>query len=250
MIGHVRCIFLRMKVEVTRTVKRIVQMRVEDGVLKVVANMFLSDRKLRQIIKRHSEWISAHRETRDQPSAVESVAQKEHTDECADGGMIRELFAGKKTLILGVTVDIRPTKRKTYLDGETLYIAEKYYETRESIAKAVKGFLKHIDNTRISEEVANFGSEASLCPTRIEYKDNIDFWVSCSLASKRVLCFDFRIAQLPEHLRRYVIAHGFAHFSHPLHDRAHACFMDRYVRNAGECARELERYGILKSLMS
>ena len=112
----------------------------------------------------------------------------------------------------------------------------------------LKAYLKKIASAYVSNEIANFGSDISLCPSKIEFRDNDDFWVKCSLASQRILCFDYRIVQLPQKLRRYVIVHAFAHFAHPLHDDDFWNFISNALPRYKDYAKELERYRVLKEI--
>ena len=65
-----------MRVEVTRTLKNIVQLRYENGVLKVLANQFVSDKKLKQIIEENSEWIKTQKQDEKNKQSLEVGATK------------------------------------------------------------------------------------------------------------------------------------------------------------------------------
>lgn len=243
-----------MKVVVTRTARRVVRLQMENGVLKVVANWLLSEKKLRRIIAENIEWINAHRsdgKTAEQhcDSAPKQSSSVKEPPVSKEGGIIGEIYDGRKTVIFGDLVTVRAgVGAKTYLDEDSLYVSSKCYESRESRLRAIKAYLKKIAATYVSNEIANFGSDISLCPSKIEFRDNGDFWVKCSLAAQRVLCFDFRIVQLPQKLRRYVIAHAFAHFSHPLHDDDFWNFLSNSLPHYRDYAKELESYRVLKDI--
>lgn len=243
-----------MKVEVTRTLRRVVKMRMEDGVLKVVANCFLTDKKLRQIITENIDWINAHKSVKLQEPAqpVQSTSAKPAYPTSApsrEGTLLGEVYDGRKTVIFGEVVKVcAGESSKTYLDENVLYIARKNYDSRELRLKSIKSYLKRIATTYVSNEIANFGSDVSLCPSKIEFRDVGDFWIKCSLASQRVLCFDYRIVQLPQKLRRYIIAHAFAHFAHPLHDEKFWNFISNILPRYKEYSKELEQYRVLKDI--
>ena len=250
-----------MRVEVTRTLKNIVQFRYENGVLKVVANRFLSDRRLRQIIEENSEWIKARQQeeksknssavaaTKPRPSAErKKIAPKvvRKTDNEVD---FKEVFAGRKTLVLGDTVNVLSTSSaRTILDENTLYISEKYYQSREGRLRAIKAYLKKMATLYVSTEIANFGSKISLCPTKIEFREIPDAWLKCSHAAQRILTIDYRVVQLPQNLRQYVIAHAFAHFFHPIHDQKFWNCVSYVLPNYEDCAKELEKYRYIKDV--
>ena len=252
-----------MRVEVTRTLKNIVQFRYENGVLKVVANRFLSDKRLKQIIEENSEWINARRQEERAMQSHEVVATNTHATHTVqqvpqktqnsvranDDVGFNDIFTGRKTMVLGNAVSVLATvSSRTFLDENVLYVPEKYFQTREGRLKAIKSYLKKIATLYVSTEIANVGSRISLCPTKIEFREISDAWLKCSFAAQRVLTFDYRVVQLPQNLRQYVIAHAFAHFSHPIHDdRFWDCVGSIFPRYE-ECARQLEKYGFLKDV--
>lgn len=247
-----------MKVQVTKTLKKIVQMRYEDGMLKVVANCFISNRRLRQIIEQNSEWINQQRQSQ-QIAASQSVSSQEQTEKeapktnssskSAGNQLFKDILYGRKTLVLGDVVKVSASvSNKTYLDGNVLYISEKYYNDRETRLRAIKAYLKKMAQLYVAGEISNFGSSVSLCPVKIEFRDISEFWVSCSLASQKILCFDFRIVQLPQNLRIYIIAHAFAHFTNPIHDERFWNYVSNVMPAYKDLAKQLEKYHFLKDV--
>ena len=248
-----------MKVEVTRTFKNIVQMRYEDGVLKVVANRFLSDKRLRKIIEENNEWIKSRKQeckksadavaaTKPQPVKEEKVVRKRQfvTFDELD---FKEIFAGRRTIVLGEAVSVVSTESsRTSLDENILYVSEKFYQSRDGRIKAIKAYLKKIATLYVSTEIANFGSRVSLCPSKIEFREIADAWLKCSNAAQRVLTIDYRVVQLPQELRQYVIAHAFAHFFHPIHDEKFWQSVSNFMPSYERAAHKLESYRFLKDV--
>lgn len=254
---------IAMRVEVTRTSKKIVQMRYEDGVLKIVANRFLSEKRLRQIIDENTEWIKARKQEEEKKLSEAVAATKPRTatvarkkpSECLtrknnDNVIdLKDLFSGRKTLVLGNTVKVMASvSAKTVLDENTLYVPEKYFQSREGRLRAIKLYLKKMATLYVSTEVANFGSRISLCPTKIEFREIPDAWLKCSHAAQRILTIDYRVVQLPQNLRQYVIAHAFAHFFHPIHDDKFWKCVSAVLPRYEEYARQLEKYRYLKDV--
>lgn len=250
-----------MRVEVTRTFKRIVQLRYEDGVLKVVANRFLSNKRLKQIIEENIQWIKSRQKEENSKRSSEVAATKPRTVLSApkrsqsNSGVkanevdMREVFSGRKTLVLGDMVRVlESVNSRTVLDENILYVPYKYYQSREGRLKAIKSYLKKMATLYVSTEIANFGSRISLCPTKIEFREISDSWVKCSHAAQRILTIDYRVVQLPQILRQYVIAHAFAHFSHPIHDAKFWSCVAAVLPRYEEYARQLERYRYLKDV--
>ena len=250
-----------MRVEVTHTLKKVVQLRYEDGVLKVVANRFMSDKRLRQIIEENREWIKARQQeeksrrsetvvaTKPQQVAVQPKKSPQKPLRQSEEVDIKDVFSGRKTLVLGDTVKVLSTMSvRTVLDENTLYVPEKYYQSREGRLKAIKAYLKKMATLYVSTEIANFGSRISLCPTKIEFREIPDAWLKCSHAAQRILTIDYRVVQLPQNLRQYVIAHAFAHFFHPIHDEKFWKCVSSVLPRYEEYARQLEKYRYLKDV--
>lgn len=244
-----------MRVVVSKTLKNIVKMQYKDDALYVTANFFLSRKRLKEIISENSDWINSKKRTveRVYSEAQDSKLAKER-DSYYEGDfeqqqLIKEIFAGRKTMILGDIISVSPSaSTKTYLDGNTLYIAEKYYNNKELRIKAIKSYLKKIAFLFVASEVSSFGTGVSLCPQKIEFKDICDCWCKCSLASQKILCFDFRLTQLPQNLRYYVIAHAFAHFRFSSHDDAFWNHISNITPHYKDLEKQLKAYNFLKEV--
>ena len=237
-----------MKVVVTKTLKNVVKIKYDNGVLNVVANFLVSRKRLRKIIEENSAWINAKKE-KEASKQIESEKAQKQTDLIADEGDlpsrsrrflrdidgqdVREIFAGRKTVIMGDVVDVvKSMYNKTYLDGSSLYISEKLYADRALRVKAIKAYLRKTAGLYVASEVASFGSGVSLCP----------------LASERVLCLDYRITQLPLNLRTYLIAHAFAHFYIPTHDENFWNYISNLMPRYEDYRKQLEKYDFLKDI--
>lgn len=252
-----------MKVQVTKTLKNIVKLRYEDGMLKVVANCFLSNKRLREIIAENSDWISRQKQEQSKQADIQKDEIRKEvkvvrckTHQCpsqsvkkTENNLESDILDGRKTVIMGDVVKVRAgVGAKTYLDGNVMYISEKHFETRIGRLKLIKVYLKKMAVLYVSGEVAKFGTNVSLCPSKIEFRDNVDFWVNCSLAGQGILCFDYRIVQLPQNLRLYVIAHGFAHFLHPIHDEKFWNYISNVLPRYRDYAKELDKYRLLRNI--
>lgn len=247
-----------MKVVVTKTLKRIVRMQYKDGALYVTANMFLTRKRLKEIIGENSDWINAQKEShveqaiRQQPKPEIKKPAPSYPSFTAENNqqqIIKDIFAGRKTMVLGDVISIAAgVSSKTYLDGNTLFIAEKNYNDRDLRLKAIKAYLKKIAFLFVAGEVSSFGTSVSLCPQKIEFKDIADCWCKCSLAAEKILCFDYRLTQLPQDLRYYVIAHAFAHFRFASHDDAFWNHISNLVPHYADLDKKLSEYDFLKDI--
>lgn len=245
-----------MKVVVSKTLKNIVKMQYKDDALYVTANIFVTRKRIRRLIEENSDWINSKRMTVEKRQHVETESRQatcKNTSFCDksfdEQQLIKEIFAGRKTLILGETVSVEPcASSKTYLDGSILYVAEKNFVDRDLRIKAIKSYLKKIAFLFVASEVSSFGSNVSLCPQKIEFKEVDDGWCKCSLASQKILCFDYRLTQLPQNLRNYVIAHAFAHFRFASHDDAFWNHISNVVPRYKDLEKQLEACSFLKDV--
>ncbi len=244
-----------MRVVVTKTFRNIVKMQYKNDALYVTANIFVTRKRLKQIIAEHAEWINSKRAPKsgsdvntvktEEKQPVSSVCDKAFDQQ----QLVKDIFSGRKTLILGDVVSVESgASAKTYLDGNVLYISEKNYIDRELRIKAIKTYLKKIAFLFVASEVSTFGTSVSLCPQKIEFKDISDCWCKCSLATQKILCFDYRITQLPQNLRFYVIAHAFAHFKFTTHDENFWNYVSNAVPHYINLDKQLESYDFLKDL--
>lgn len=233
-------------------------MQYKDGSLYVVANIFVTRNRLKRLIEENSDWINSQKQQSigKQKKSVDQTIEQRHIERREynhDVGeqqqLIKDIFVGRKTMVLGDIIKVEPSmSSKTYLDGSSLYIAEKYYSDRDLRIKAIKSYLKKIAFLFVASEVSSFGSSVSLCPQKIEFKDVGDCWCKCSLAAQKVLCFDYRLTQLPQNLRNYVIAHAFAHFQFGTHNEAFWNHISNVIPHYKDLERQLETYDFLKDI--
>ena len=246
-----------MKVVVTRTAKNIVRLKYDNGTLRVVANYFVTQKKIRRIIEENMTWINMRKDKeqelnkhpREDLSLNENALTVDAKSDLIDSQVIKEIFAGRKTIILGDVLDVRKSvSNKTYMEGASLFISEKSYSDRESRIKAIKSYLRKISLLYVASEVSSFGSKVSLCPSKIDFKDVSGGWVNCSLSSQRNLSLDYRITQLPQDLRTYLIAHAFAHFYIPSHDENFWNYLSNILPRYQDNIKDLEQYDFLKDI--
>ncbi len=245
-----------MKVIVTRTLKNIVKIKYDNGVLKVVANCFLSQAKLKRIIAENSEWVASKKQA--EKNNLNIVLKEEKTaaksnnvlfDSVLDSEIIKRIFAGKTTMILGDIVNIEESMySKTYLDGNTLYISEKVFKNKQDRIKAVKAYLRKVAALYLASEISEFGSNVSLCPSKIQFKELDGVWLNCADAGQKVLTIDYRVTQLPQELRRYIIAHAFAHFRNAVHDEKFENYLSNIMPRYKDTERKLEKYAFFKDV--
>lgn len=276
-----------MKVVVSRTNKKIVTLRLDDnGILQVVANNRLSLSKVKQIVENHRDWINEQiklnlcRKTsgavcgaKDACAAIASNAPEqcenrfppqnhanaralqsnfsEETEKYSStqNAYYGEIFSGKRCLLCGRLHKVMPTaESKCHLDGNCIYVPQKYYSDKVSRIKALKGYLKKLSAQHVSDQISKFGSQTSLCPTKIEFKNLSVGWTKCTNPSERVITLDYRICQLPPNLQQYLIVHAFSHFSNATHDDAFWNTVSNHLPHYKNCLDELVQYDFLKDI--
>lgn len=246
-----------MRVVVSKTLKNIVKMQYKNDALYVTANIFVTRRRIKELIEENIDWIRSKRqlsESNGKEVPTHKPEDKVISSSVCDKSfeqqqLIKDIFSGRKTMILGEVVSVESgASAKTYLDGSVLYIAEKNFHDRELRIKAIKAYLKKIAFLFVASEISSFGASVSLCPQKIEFKDIVDCWCKCSLAAQKMLCFDYRITQLPQNLRYYVIAHAFTHFRFASHDDNFWNHISNILPHYADLDKQLEYYDFLKDI--
>ncbi len=160
-----------------------------------------------------------------------------------------EMFSGKKCLLCGRVHKVMPTaESKCHLDGNCIYVPQKYYSDKESRLKALKGYLKKLSAQHVSDQISKFGSQTSLCPTKIEFRNLQVGWTKCTTPVDRVITLDYRICQLPPDLQQYLIVHAFSHFSNATHDDDFWNTVSNHLPHYKNCLNELSQYEFLKDI--
>ena len=277
-----------MKVIVTRTHQKIVTMRLDDdGVLQVVANNRLPLSKVKEMVENQRDWINEQikinlcRKANSAASANEACAVVATSSNAAKNRRSRaqtntsreqysaergryddtplsptqhsyygEMFSGKKCLLCGRLHKVMPTSEgKCHLDDNCIYIPQKYYYDKFTRLKTLKAYLKKLSEQHISGQISKFGSHASLCPTKIEFKSlPADQWIKCTSPQERVITLDYRICQLPPDLQHYLIVHAFSHFGNGNHDDDFWNTVSNHVPYYKTCLKQLSDYEFLKDI--
>lgn len=240
-----------MKVVVNRTKKKIISMSIdENGVLQVLANNKMPFEYVKCFVESKREWVQSQLQF-SSPQSNEETKSPAVTTAYANSleKTIPEMFCGKKCLLYGDVVDVKPTvESKCYLEGESICMPEKYFSQKDSRIKTLKSYLKRLSVQNVSDAVSRFGSNVSMCPTKIEFKTVANGWLKCTQPYERVISLDYRICQLPIKLQQYLIVHAFSHFTHEGHDEAFWNTVSNYLPRYKSCVEELKNYDFLKEI--
>lgn len=254
-----------MKVEVTRCLKNVFQAKVVDGTVHVRANWRLSNSDIRQILIENQDWVQSHCDNK--VLQTNNNLAETHAFHSAEKDMqkpisgfeypikvnstfstldVADMFCFKSVLVAGELYCVQPSLvNKTYIDNDKLFVGEEIYLNKADREKAVKSFLKRMCRSVCSGEVAEFGTLVGVCAEKIDFKELKNCWTKCDDAVTRCITIDFRIVQLPLQLRRYIVAHAFAHFYHADHNQSFWNCLSNFVPQAIEYQRQLDRYSFL-----
>lgn len=239
-----------MLVKIVRTNEKVVRIKVNSDCLEVCANKYASDKKIKSILQDNAEWILQQRNlillNKSEKVGTQSAQHASGGDFCADKVGIAEIFAGRAFLLCGKTYRVCKSEgAKAYIDGDLLYLPQKYSADKQSRLKALKSYAKRLSEVYLSAEISRFGSSVSLCPTKIEYRDLKNTWLKCSCAAQRIVCLDYRCVALPPKLQRYLIVHAFAHFSNSEHNSAFWNAVSNYLPKYSDIRIGLKDYAFL-----
>lgn len=237
---------------VARTAKNVISMRVdENGVLQVLANRKLSLEKVKEFVESKRAWVSTQIEDRahSRLREDETIATISGERSGLSAGQIADVFNGKSSVLFGDYVLVRPSvESKCYLDGNCIFMPEKHFAQRDTRLKALASYLKKISVQNVSDAISKFGSNASLCPTKIEFKNVSGSWIKCTQPCEKVIALDYRVCQLPVELQRYLIVHAFAHFTNDGHDEDFWNTVSNYLPRYKTYAKQLQEYDFLKDV--
>lgn len=239
-----------MKVLVSRTSKKIISMHLDGNVLQVVANKKLSLDAVKRFVESKRDWISSQlNDTAEAEKAERFVVSAVASDSRQfSHNQISDIFCGKKCLLFGDVVSVRPTvESRCYLE-DCIYLPERYYTQKDTRLKALNSYLRKLSQQSVSDAISRFGCNASLCPTKIEFKNVCGGWLKCTHPNEKVITLDFRICQLPMKLQQYLIVHAFSHFTNDGHDDAFWNTVSNYLPRYKSCVEELKHYDFLKDI--
>lgn len=225
-------------------------MRVDGNVLNVVANKKLSLQQIKEFVESKRSWVQSQIDSGGSLENSNNTLCEIEPDNCCNltKNQISDIFSGKQCLLFGDVVFVRPTvETRCYLE-DCIYLPEKYYAQKESRLKALNSYIKKLSQQSVSDAISRFGCNASLCPTKIEFKNLFSGWVKCTNPGEKVITLDFRVCQLPTKLQQYLIVHAFSHFTNNGHDDAFWNTVSNYLPRYKSCVEELRHYDFLKDV--
>ncbi len=221
----------------------------ERGNLRVIANNRLSLNEIKKMVQDKRSWITEQLAQKYFAADVETTTDANVGIVGSATNDVADIFCGKKTLLGGEIFCVKPSAvNKCRVEGDSVFVPEKLFATKESRLKAVKSCLKKYSVQSVSEAISRFGSCVSLCPTKIEFRSISKGWLKCSNPTERIVTLDFRVSQLPEHLQHYLIVHAFSHFTNAGHDGNFWNTVCNYMPNYKSCVEELLEYNFLKEI--
>ena len=185
------------------------------------------------------------------PSNIQnkSAATKGDTNSGLIDNNTHDILCLNKVLLLGDLVDVLPSpNNKTFLQDSVLFVSEKCFLQKDMRKKTIYAYVKKLAILYVSSEISAIGAAMSLCPKRIEFK-NLTGWMDCNQATEKVMCLNFKIVQLPQDLRKYIITHAFCHFVENNHGDSFWHRLKQQIPNYTQCQDKLKEYQFLLDIL-
>jgi predicted metal-dependent hydrolase len=184
-------------VRVRRARRYILRVR-PDGTLRVTVPRGGSRREAEQFVRKHQRWIHKERDR----------VQVEHAP--------REWNDGSELLLRGEIVRIS-------VDGGQGEIVVSYGDRQVSVTEprdirvVVEEDLKELAKAEIVPRLWELGARHDLRPGAVSIRNQRSRWGSC--ARNGNIALNFRLVQMPEHVRDYVLLHELMHIKQQNHSR-------------------------------
>ena len=207
-------------VRVRRARRYILRVR-PDGSLRVTVPSGGSRREAEQFVRKHQRWISRERRR----------VQVEHAP--------REWKHGSDLLLRGETVrlDVAQNCSSVVISyGDRQVSAPAVHDLRA----IVENDLRELATLELIPRLRELAAEHSLTPGTVVVRNQRSRWGSCSGSGN--IALNFRLVQMPPHVRDYVLLHELMHMKQQNHSRR----FWRLVESVCPGFRDAERW--LKSI--
>ncbi len=222
-----------------------VKISVVDGQLSVEAPWEIAENELIKILRDSASWYGNKIECKAIDAELSNCGEQNVVD------FVSDLFSCKKVLIAGKVFDVvSGDVAKTILQNDCVVVSEKAYLDSSKRKKAVCSFIKLLAKQWLRQEISQFGTKVALCPAAINLTAlKNSGWIRCADMSNKVVSIDYRAIQLPYDLRRYLIAHAFAHFYTLGHDKEYWTVLQKFAPNFELMQKKLRDYTFLKEIV-
>jgi predicted metal-dependent hydrolase len=189
-----------------------------DGTLRVTLPRWGSKREAREFIARQRQWIARERER---------VFTQHGPHEWTDG---REILLRGHPVRIGVEpginggLFIRYAHRRFWVPAGT------------SVRDAIEADLRTVAREELVPRLRELANEHDLRPGRVSIRNQRSRWGSCTRDGS--IALNFRLVQMPEAIRDYVLVHELMHMRQQNHSRR----FWRLVEEAYPHFREAERW--------
>ena len=109
------------------------------------------------------------------------------------------------------------------------------------VRKAIEGRFKGLAATELPERCHELAKAAGLTVSKVSVRDQRSRWGACSARS--VITLNWRLVQMPQSVRDYVIFHELMHIHHPNHSRRFWREVDRVCHWWRDAERWLRSHG-------
>lgn len=122
---------------------------------------------------------------------------------------------------------------------------KKFPEERLSLAREKKLYVAHKARARVTAEakVNQWNRHFKFVFNKISIRNSRSRWGSCS--SKGTICFNYKIAFLPEYLADYLVVHELCHLKERNHGKGFWGLVGGAIPNYAACRRELRNFNCI-----
>ena len=216
----------------SRRRKKTVQIKMEDGIPRVLVPATLPDAEIRSIVRKRAAWILEHTsETKPEPLSKRFV----------HGQILPYLGRGVKVVVSRADVwfpnvrldqgHFRVVAPRNGRDGEQIYRAfVEWYgaRSREILPEVVDRWWTHLGR----------GDRSCIA---IHVRDQKTRWASCSV--KGSLNFNWRLMMLEPPLAEYIVVHELAHLTEMNHSPAFWNVVERALPDMRQRRQRLKEVG-------
>lgn len=207
---------------------RSISIRVKKEGVSVRAPRWTPLQEIEAFIREKSAWIRARRaDFERQPPGFD----------WRDGG---EICVFGETVVIRVKSVTDHARAVTTLVEQELRVPLGHAADEHALKEKIVAWLRAEGLRRFEEQCATLATQLGLQPPRVTLSNAKGRWGSCSARSG--IRLSWRLALLPRHLTRYVIAHEIAHLVHMDHSPRFWAVVEQIHPGCKASRRELRKY--------
>ncbi|AUH51878.1 M48 family peptidase [Chromobacterium sp. ATCC 53434] len=208
----------------TRRARRSIGIKVQGGVVELIAAPGVSQQRLHQVLRQRYDWIVGH-----------VLRQRGHLEAGED---LSRLTLLGEPMALRLTGGARKTARR---EGGELLLSGVADGDRDALKAVLVKFLKREAETLFPGRLALLAAHCRRKPAALQLSSARTRWGSCSADGR--IRLNWRLMQAPLAVVDYVIAHELAHLEHMNHSPAFWAETERLCPGWRDARRWLRQHG-------